>query len=605
MNQLRFATAALVASLTVATLHALPVYVTPYTFTTLAGGAGAGPADGTGPAAQFNGPPGVAVDSSGNVYVADSGNHTIRKITSAGVVTTLAVMAGTPGSADGTGTAAQFMFPRGVAVDVAGNLYVTDVGNCTIRKITPAGVVTTLAGTVGTAGSDDGTGSAAQFGFPQRLTVDSAGNVFVADTANSTIRKITPGGVVTTLAGNPNMTGSTDGAASTALFNLPTDVAVDASGNLFVADRENQMIRKISSGGMVTTLAGAANAMGYVDGPGASARFREPTGVAVDGAGNLYVGDGDNNSIRKITSAGLVTTLAGAGVSNPGSADGAGVAARFNRPSGIAVDGAGNVIVADEFNHSIRKGLRVVPGDFNGDAQADIFWQNSTSGDRGMWLMNGTAFASWLDLGVVSTDWRVAATVDFNNDGKADLLWENTSTGERYFWLMNGTAFNSGLSLGVVPTDWRIAAAADFTRAGKPDILWENTVTGDRGFWIMNGTSFGTWVDIGIIPTALKVVGAADFNADGWTDIVWENTSNGKRVVWLMSGTTFISSVNLGIVSTDWHIAGVADYNGDGKPDILWENTTTGDRGFWLMNGTAFSSWVDIGVISTDWRIAP
>ena len=192
--------------------------------TTLAGLAGSqGSADGTGSAARFAWPIGVAVDSTGNVYVADNGNDTIRKVTPAGVVTTLAGLAGSSGSADGTGSAARFYGPSGVAVDSAGNVYVADTGNYTIRKVTPAGVVTTLAGLAGTEGSADGTGSAARFSYPSGVAVDSAGNVYVADTGNNTIRKVTPAGVVTTLAGTrrPNQAARTARAAPRGFPILP------------------------------------------------------------------------------------------------------------------------------------------------------------------------------------------------------------------------------------------------------------------------------------------------------------------------------------------------------------------------------------------------
>ena len=182
----------------------------------------------------------MAVDGSGNVYVADSGNYTIRKITPAGVVSTLAGLAGSSGSADGTGSAARFYYPTGVAVDGSGNVYVADTGNYTIRKITPAGVVSTLAGLAGSTGSADGTGSAARFYYPYGVAVDGSGNVYVADTGNYTIRKITPAGVVSTLAGTAGSSGSADGTGSAARFNYPTGVAVDGSGNVYVADSMQQ-----------------------------------------------------------------------------------------------------------------------------------------------------------------------------------------------------------------------------------------------------------------------------------------------------------------------------------------------------------------------------
>ena len=315
--------------------------------TTLAGTAGQiGSADGTGSAARFNSAYGVAVDSAGNVYVADTGNDTIRKITPAGVVTTLAGTAGQFGSADGTGSAARFEFPEGVAVDSAGNVYVADTINDTIRKITPAGVVTTLADMAGQVGSADGTGSAARFDYPTGVAVDSAGNVYVADDGNDTIRKITPAGVVTTLAGMAGQVGSADGTGSAARFAYPEGVAVDSAGNVYVADTGNDTIRKITPAGVVTTLAGTPGQAGSADVTGSAARFDDPTGVAVDSAGNVYVAGVGIFPIRKITPAGVVTTLAGGIV--------------IASPGGVAVDSAGNVYV-DDLGTIVKLSISSVP----------------------------------------------------------------------------------------------------------------------------------------------------------------------------------------------------------------------------------------------------
>ena len=306
----------------------------------------------SGASARFSFPEGVAVDAAGNVFVADAFNSIIRKVTAAGVVTTLAGTADLAGGTDSTGSAARFFAPAGVVADRSCNVFVTDFG--AVRKITSAGVVTTLAGVAGRFSSADGTGRAAGFGSPNGIAIDDAGNLYVADEGNHTIRKVTPAGVVTTLAGTAGMRGSADGTGAAARFNFPAAVGTDASGNVYVADLGNFTIRKITPAGAVTTLAGAVGMQGSVDGTGSVARFHVPVGVAVDAAGNVFVADYGSHSVRKMTPAGVVTTLAGTAFVS-GSADGTGPDARFNRPTGVAVDSAGNVLVTDADNSTIRK----------------------------------------------------------------------------------------------------------------------------------------------------------------------------------------------------------------------------------------------------------
>jgi sugar lactone lactonase YvrE len=299
----------------------------------------------------FQTPTGIAVDSAGNVYVADGDNCTIGKITPAGEASTLAGMAGAPGIVDGTSRDARFSILRGAAVDSAGNVYVAD--SYTIRKITPSGVVSTLAGKAGASGIADALGSKARFGVPCGVAVDSAGNVYVADMY--TIRKTTPAGMVSTLAGTVRRAGGIDGAAAWARFSdQAKGVAVDNTGNVYVADTANNSIRKITPAGMVSTFAGMAGQSGNLDGPGGNAQFYHPQGIAVDSAGNVYVADTANNTIRKITPAGMVSTFAGmAGQS--GNLDGTGSNAQFYHPQAIAVDSQGNLYVVDTGNQTIRK----------------------------------------------------------------------------------------------------------------------------------------------------------------------------------------------------------------------------------------------------------
>jgi len=318
--------------------------------TTLAGTGLAGSANGQDTTASFNQPFGVATDVNGNIYVVDHLNNLIRKITPGGVVSVFAG-SGAQGNADGPAMSASFNNPTGVAVDVAGNVYIADVSNNVVRKISQAGVVTTLAGS-GRNGAIDGTGTAASFSNPSGVAVDPAGNVYVTDLSNNDIRKITPGGVVTTFAGT-GLAGSADGTGTAASFNQPYGIAVDAAGNVYVADWGNNKIRKITPAGVVTTLAGSGQP-GSADGTGAAASFYKPFGLAVDENGNIYVADTNNELIREVSPSGVVTTVAGNGTK--GATNGkTGKQTSFYQPTGIVADGAGDVYVADEFNQLIRE----------------------------------------------------------------------------------------------------------------------------------------------------------------------------------------------------------------------------------------------------------
>ncbi len=328
--------------------YAQSIY-TPYAFTNFAGQPGTpGYADATGSAALFNLPHGMAVDNAGNVYVADTQNQTIRQISPAGVVTTIAGRPGNQGNVDGFGQgAAQFNAPIGISVDNEGNLYVGDTSNDTIRKIDPDGTVSTLAGQPGVTGSSNGIGSGALFKNPEGTAVDAAGNIYVADDLNRTIRKITPGGDVSTLAGKPGTQGTNDGTGSAASFNQPVATwRLDSATNVYVVDPGADTIRKITPDGAVTTLAGAAGKSGTNDGLGSAARFFNPQAVAFDAAGDLFVTDLGSFTIRKVTPEGDVSTVAGS-PGQSGSTDGTNNTVLFADPRGVAVDGATNVYVAD------------------------------------------------------------------------------------------------------------------------------------------------------------------------------------------------------------------------------------------------------------------
>jgi len=336
-----------------------------------------GTSDGTGLKVTFNNPSALSVDSTGNLYVADTGSNTIRLITAAGVVSTIAGKHGTlAGSTDGKGQAARFNSPYGIAVDRTNNLiYVADSYNHTIRKITPTAnpaggtdyLVSTFAGTASKKGSTDATGASARFTEPTGLAVDTFGNVYVADSGNNIIRMITPAGVVSTLAGTaPVVTvvngtttvsdnhGAANGKGPAASFSNPYKLSVDGSGNVYVADMGNHAIRMITSDGTVSTLAGLVGNPGFADGGPLEARFSQPFAVAADASGHVFVADTGNKILREIASGPVVSTIAGT-ASPSGNHDAAGMDARFNNPGGLAVDADGYTYLADSGNNSIRK----------------------------------------------------------------------------------------------------------------------------------------------------------------------------------------------------------------------------------------------------------
>jgi len=460
------------------------------------------------PALLLKAPLGLALDSAGSVYVADPGANLIFKVSSRGVVSVLAGTPGQSGNRDGAGSMALFDLPSGVALDASGNVYVADNGNGAIRMIAPGGTVstlgsaanltgglalgldgtvyagvagaiagvgpdgtvTTLAGVPGTAGCLDGTGTAARFSAPTALAVDALGDLAVADAQNGVVRRVTPAGLVTTqagtyqvlpsavyglavdaagvvyvpgadntllkitpagavnaLAGVSGQAGTADGLGPAALFGLPGGVALDGSGNLFVTDTASSTIRKVTPGGVVTTVYGSA-ARGSANGAGRNASFNGPTAIVADAAGNLYVADTGNATVRKISPAGQVTTLAGSpGVA--GFADGTGGAARFSRPSGLAVDATGTVFVADSGNAAIRaiaasgavttvgltlsgtgasgKGLFPYPLGIAVDGQGNLYVTDAKT--PGLWQVSATGLASALPLGSAGAGLQGAA----------------------------------------------------------------------------------------------------------------------------------------------------------------------------------------------------
>ena len=517
--------------------------------TTLAGSGASGSADGNGAEASFWNPSGLAVDSSGNVYVADTDNNKIRKLMPSGTVTTLAG-SGNKGSADGKGASASFRFPRGIAVDVSGNVYVTEESfwsygggsDADIRKITPGGEVTTVVAALGPVVM-----------FAAGLTVDISGDLYLADGGDVTdigrgkILKVAPDGRVTTVAGE-----------STAYpVSNPSGIAADRLGHLYVTDAGTGSLLKLIPGISSTVLAG---------------NLKGPAGVAIDSLGNVYVAEAGRHRIQKVGADGTVTTVAGSGIA--GNSDGTGTAASFNYPSGVALDGLGNLYVADSGNNTIRRialpGARL-PSSLTGVLDVSV-WPDGTTSFLRFDENTGHTSLDTLDKARSVTagnpfgpyeDWTPRASVT-GADGLTRVLWNNRD-GSAALWLTgaggNQASFRLGPVGGATATD--VAAAV----AGTTHVLW-TYADSTTALWSVDNTGHvSTGPVYGPFP-GWTAVAVAD-GQDGLSRILW-NKSDGSTGLWFLGAESLAASAAFGPVS-GWTAADIA-VGADGLTRILWTN---------------------------------
>ncbi len=559
-------------------------------------------------AAALSTPVGVAVDTAGNVYVADTGNARVRRIAS-NVIATVAGSGFSGGDGNAVGASALFG-PSGVTIDSAGNVYIVDSDTGRVRIVT-SGVIDAVAGngTNSTFSGDNGPAIAASLYSPRDTAIDSAGNVYIADAYNNRVRKVS-GGVITTIAGTGAQSFSGDnGPATAAALDTPQAVAVDAAGNVYIADYGNDRIRMVSaSNGNISTIAGGGTpASPPGDGGSATgASLQSPTGVALDAAGNLYIADSGHHRVRKVTTpsnvgTSIITTVAGNGSPGFSGDGGAATAASLSSPQGLALDGAGNLYIADFGNVRVRK-VRAGTGVINTIAGSGF---QGFSGDGGP--ATQASFSSLSDVAVnaggdvliadydnnrVRMVLKPTAKSDFNADDRTDVFWRH-SDGINATWTMTGSGpaqFAAGFLPGVSPAQgWAPIATGDVNGDGIVDVIWFQQATGQIAIWLMNSpTSIGSATFPGSVGASstwvLTAVG--DVNGDGRADLVWRDSADGHLLVWSMSTSgTLAGTQDYGNVPASFELYGIGDFNGDGIGDLLWFEPADGVVAIWMMAG--------------------
>jgi sugar lactone lactonase YvrE len=659
----------------------------------------------------------VAVDASGNIYVG-CGNK-ITKITPGGVVSGLAGPGdnwspGVGGNYDGTGTQARFVYPgpSTIAIDGDGNGFVADMWASTIRSITSAGVVQTVGGLLSRPGSADGTGPAAMFGYPRAvarygdrvIVADEIGlRISVAQLPDAITAPATaPLGVPIQLGTSPQTATSWQWsvirrpAGSSATFSSATAatptftpdvpdlytfrvVATGPSGTSItttsVSVTHTVHHFRVTPAGGVTAGNAASVTVQAVDATDVPMSFtgtihftsNDPNatlpadytflqgdngghtfapvfrragldsiaaaevGGTLTGSGQLDVAAGAPSALTIAAAspvrAGTATTLTvtardafgNAAAAYTGTVRFASSDASATLPESYAFTGAdagtktfqatlrraGNrsVTVADAANAmnastNVIVTSPLITGDFDRNGSSDLYWRNYSNGSNAIWLMNGTSVSTVVDLPALpDSNYRLAAVADFDVDGQPDILWRNGTTGANALWLLNGSSIKAIANLPSLPNpDYRIAGAADFDGDGDPDVIWRNVVTGANAVWIMNGTSYSSIVNLPALPNPdYHLESAADFDGDGKPDIVWRNWTTGANALWLMNGTALSTVFNLpALPNTQYRIGALGDYDGDGKADLVWRNPNSGSNAVWKMNGTAFDSIVNL-----------
>jgi len=604
------------------------------TISTVAGNgtSGATGDGGAATSAQLGSPKFIIVDNANDWLIADRDNHKIRKVNVSGFISTFAGT-GTNGAAGdgGAATSAQLDGPSAVAVDASGNVYISDGNNHKIRKVDTGGNISTFAGTgVGGYSGDGGAATSAQIQSPLGIAIDASGNLYIADNNNHRIRKVDTGGNISTVAGNGSGGFSGDGGAATsAQLNFPTGVAVDASGNIYIVDQSNHRIRKVDTGGNISTVAG--NGSGGFSGDGGaatSAQINSPVGIAVDATGNIYIGDQSNHRIRKVDIRGIMTTIAGTG-SNGYNSDGiAPTSAQLNFPNGVFAKGD-YLFVADNGNHRIRR-FELTPdlkttAPTNHQRNAPVANNISATFSQSMTAATTSSFRAFGTLtgklsgaysGNSTTTLTFDPTANFKSGEEVEVIFTSGSTiGSKNkagtplatsFVYRFRTAATAGpgnfasYKLGIGgggDNSWGVAAG-DVDGDGDTDVLIGNASTSQNVAYLNNGSgNFSSTVNFGTGSDGTLAVEMGDLDGDGDLDVAVGN-SPAQDVAYLNngSGTFSAGSNNFGSGSDNTQALALGDMDGDGDLDIVTAVTGPANNVISLNNGSGtFAGAVSFG----------
>ncbi len=493
--------------------------------------------------ATFSTAQGLAVGPDGSLFIADSyRNGRVRKVDPAGIVQTVAGNGAFNSDGDGgPATQAAVFYPRGVMLDPAGNLYITErIGN-KVRKVGLNGIIGTVA---------------SGLSRPNRTAMDSAGNIYIADTRRNVVQKLSPTGMMTVFAGQqvpyifkPDY--GDGGLATEALLTEPTAIAIDAVGNVYIADSAHMRIRKVDPMGIISTVAGNDPGVPANSGDGGlatQAGLSYPiTGLALDLFGNLYIA---NTLLRKVTADGMISTVKG----------------MDQYAYDVAVDGSGVPYVAT-LAGTVLKGIRgpTVASDFNGDGYSDVLWRQASTGANAVWPTASLGLGRMLTT-VADQNWKAVGSGDFDGDGRADVLWRNEASGTVAVWY-SGSYETSRFLAPVPDASWKVVGTGDFDGDGEDDILWRHAQSGANVIW--RGADAQRPLLIEAVPDlSWKVVAVGDFGGDGKSDILWRHVSTGAVAIWRSGQYELLAAAT----DLNWQVTGAGDFDGDGTDDILWQH---------------------------------